>query len=321
MQVGGVMLLMHSERAASARHIKALAEIAPHLIVHQVIDEADAVAHAPETVIILGHRYLRQVLPHTTKLSWVQLSGSGFDHIPMGSLQSLGILTSRYTGASKGIAFHAVALAMAIIRRLPRMVISKHHEKFDTDLYQEMLPLPQKVMIVGLGSIGLEIANLMRPACIVIRGVKKSSALELPGAVDEVYLSDEWKEKLQDTDILFACLPNNTDTEAFVDEKALKKLPDHAVVVNVGRYETIDNEVMFQLLDAEKLGGAAIDVFPRPYDEILMQRLYTVKNLLISPYVAARYQGKVDEFETFCEKQLQRMIQGITPENIVGIDQ
>ncbi|MCE2788862.1 MAG: hypothetical protein LW630_02990 [Saprospiraceae bacterium] len=312
---------MHSERVASSRHVKALSEIAPGFTVHQVADEEDAIECAPEAVYILGHRYLRQVLPYTKKLNWVQLSGGGFDHIPIDKLKALGVLTSRYTGASRGIAFHAVALAMAVNRKLPEIIASQRDHEFDTALYQEMLPLPQKIMIVGLGSIGLEIAKLMRPGCRLIRGVKKSREVIPTEFVDEIFVSDDWKEKLQDTDFLFVCLPNNADTEAFVDEEALKKLPDHAVVVNVGRYETIDNEVMCQLLNTGKLGGAAIDVFPRPFDEILMQRLYTVKNLLISPYVAARYQGKVDEFETFCEKQLQRMIQGITPENIVGIDQ
>ena len=62
-------------------------------------------------------------------------------------------------------------------------------------------------------------------------------------------------------------------------------LPDDAYVVNVGRGSAVDEDALADALDADKLGGAALDVFrtePLPEDS----RLWKAKNLLITPHCA-----------------------------------
>jgi len=62
-------------------------------------------------------------------------------------------------------------------------------------------------------------------------------------------------------------------------------LPPHAWVVNVGRGATLDEAALLDALRADRLGGAALDVFetePLPADS----PLWDEPRVLISPHAA-----------------------------------
>ncbi|MCR5467627.1 MAG: D-2-hydroxyacid dehydrogenase, partial [Lachnospiraceae bacterium] len=78
-------------------------------------------------------------------------------------------------------------------------------------------------------------------------------------------------------------------------------------IVNVGRGTAIDEDALAKLLEEEKLGGAALDVFstePLPKDS----KLWKTKNLLITPHAAGNL--TVDytltkNVDMFCENLLR----------------
>jgi hypothetical protein len=74
-----IILVMYSNFLASDRHIATLTRLGCNRRVHIARDETDAAAHAPHAEIILGHRYLRQVLPCAKRLRWVQSTAGGID--------------------------------------------------------------------------------------------------------------------------------------------------------------------------------------------------------------------------------------------------
>lgn len=70
-----------------------------------------------------------------------------------------------------------------------------------------------------------------------------------------------------------------------VDAEALKQMPSHAVVVNVGRGPLINTEDLVAALDSREIAGAALDVTdpePLPEDHPLWQD----KRVVITPHIA-----------------------------------
>jgi phosphoglycerate dehydrogenase-like enzyme len=63
-------------------------------------------------------------------------------------------------------------------------------------------------------------------------------------------------------------------------------LQQGACVINIGRGALLDQDALCDLLDSGHLGGAVLDVFvPEPIPE--GHRLWTTKNLVITPHVGA----------------------------------
>ena len=114
--------VMYSNYMPSADHVRRLEALAGPGSVAVVRSESDALARAGATQIVLGHRYLRQLLPHAPRLRWVQTTAAGFDQLPSRELRERGVVLSRNPLNARSIAQHAMSLAWALLRRLPSAI-------------------------------------------------------------------------------------------------------------------------------------------------------------------------------------------------------
>jgi phosphoglycerate dehydrogenase-like enzyme len=88
-------------------------------------------------------------------------------------------------------------------------------------------------------------------------------------------------------DILLLALPFTPDTRHILDVVTLAHLPEQALVINVGRGETIDTDALLDALNSHRLGGAALDVAeqePLPTGHPLFGR----HDVLLTPHVNGR---------------------------------
>jgi len=308
------ILLMYSNYRPGEKHMNRLRNIAAGFEIRSAQSEEHAVSAAPQAEVIVGHRYLRQTLPHAQQLKFVQISGSGFDHLPWQELKDRRITLARTTFASKVIAQHAYVLAWALIRQLPQCLTAQARRQWDTGLYDTFLPWPRTALIFGLGSIGVCLSELLKSAGLTVWGVNTSGAQR--GQCNGVFELNAWKEILPRTDMLFLTCPLNENTRNIIDAGVLASLPGHALVVNVAREGVLDTAALIQCLKDGKLGGAALDVFdrrPLTADDPLWQ----TPNLIITPYLAGRYVERAGDFERFVEEQLQRYVSDTELLNVI----
>ena len=141
-----------------------------------------------------------------------------------------------------------------------------------------------RVTLLGTGDIGRETLRRLRafkPACVV--GVNRSGR-NPDSLFDRVLLRERLHEILPETDILIVSLPGTSETFHMIAEEQLRLLPDHGVLVNVGRGSVLDQSA----LEAELRKGrlfAALDVFetePIPPEATL----WSCPRLIITPHVA-----------------------------------
>ena len=294
-----MITLMYSNYAPSTGHVARLEALVGTGKVHVAVDEASSLAHAGDTRIVLGHRYLRQILPHAPELRWVQTTAAGHDHLPWQVLASRGILFSRNPLGARAIAHHVVALSWSLLRRLPQAFQAQAKGIWAQPF--SMLPLPSTAMILGMGNIGLTTAALFRSLGLKVIGVGTLGNATQKQGCDEFLFPDEWASRLPDVDILVMCLPLDQRTRDCIDVEELALLPQHAVVVNVGRSGTLNHAALGQALERGRLGGGALDVLdPVPMPDDWLWRL---PNLIITPIPA------------LCQRA--KSLRGFTPLNIL----
>jgi glyoxylate/hydroxypyruvate reductase A len=94
-----------------------------------------------------------------------------------------------------------------------------------------------------------------------VRGFTKSS--ESSEQVDHYYHGDDILKFAEGLDYLVSVLPRVDETNKLVDEALLNTLPDHAVFVNVGRGNSVDESALAKALNEGKLAAAVLDVFEK----------------------------------------------------------
>lgn len=303
------ILLMYSPHRPSEQHLERLRAMDANIRLTVAESEDKAIAAAEDADVIFGHRYLRQCLPHVQRLQWVQSTTNGVDRLPCATLEERGITLTRFTGSAKGVGRHAMTLALAVTRGLPQAQRHQRRQRWDKDI--PFLPAPERALVFGTGNIGRAIARLVRGIGLEVAGVKRR--LDRKPSDDEdfdrLYDRHSWHAALEEVDWCFLALPHTAETTQMIDEEALRRLPDHAVVVNVGRGETLDLDGLVSVLREGCLGGAALDVLPADLEPLSSDHpLWEVPRLLITPHVAAYDPRRGEKVEAFVEAQLQRFL-------------
>lgn len=237
--------------------------------------------NAPGTLAEVGNRM--------SNLRWVQSLAAGDDLILSGGFPEHVLLTGGTGLHNRTVTEHALALILALVRRLPQAARSQAERTWDRRLggVQPLHPdgpvttlLGARVLIWGFGGIAQTLAPVLSALGAQVRGVARSAGtragVEVVADVDAL---------LPHTDILVMILPGGAATNGALSAQRMEALPDHAYVVNVGRGNSIDEEALVAALAEGRLAGAGLDVTsvePLPADS----PLWTAANLLLTPHGA-----------------------------------
>jgi len=104
--------------------------------------------------------------------------------------------------------------------------------------------------------------------------------------VDEVYTVDELTAFLKEPDFVVLTLPATRQTNCFINSDALRMMKQSAVLINVGRGNSIDEADLAIALREGVIAGAVLDVFE---NEPLAPEspLWQMPNVYITPHMAA----------------------------------
>lgn len=144
-----------------------------------------------------------------------------------------------------------------------------------------------RVLILGLGDIGLRFARAVKALGAYVIGVKRTMS-EKPDYVDELYTIDSLDEVLPTADMVAMVLPETPQTRGILNAERIAAMKPGAFVVNEGRGSAIDQDALVEALNSGHLGGAALDVTspePLPSDS----PLWKAENCFITPHVGGGY--------------------------------
>lgn len=233
-------------------------------------------------------------------LRLVQGLMAGTDHLMAAGFDDDVAICSGVGLHDRTVTEHAMALILALVRRLPQSLDAQAESRWAKELAgaQPLHPagpittlLGARVLIWGFGSIGQHLAPVLASLGATVTGAARSAG-ERVGfpVVDDDGLADE----LARTDLLVMLLPASDATEKALDAERLGQLKPDAYVVNVGRGTTVDEEALIEALESGRLGGAALDVMakePLPAES----PLWHAPNVLLTPHNAGGRPVGADE--------------------------
>jgi phosphoglycerate dehydrogenase-like enzyme len=261
-----------------------------------------------------------ETLLKMTSLRWVQAFTAGIDHV-LNLKPRAGITVCNGKGLHDApTAEHAVALLLSAVRRLHHFRDRQHEGVWDRAAYQQALEghalmtlEGARVLIVGMGAIGVEIARRMQPFGALVEGVA-TRAGEREGF--KTHALEDADKLLPDFDAVILVLPDTPDTHGWLSKSRLALLKPTAWVVNVGRGSAVDEDALLDALEARSIGGAALDVTakePLPEDS----RLWTAPNLILTPHIAGGGPNWARKASALLERNARRFVAGEPLENVV----
>ncbi|UXM90105.1 D-2-hydroxyacid dehydrogenase [Paenarthrobacter sp. JL.01a] len=141
-----------------------------------------------------------------------------------------------------------------------------------------------KVVIAGLGEIGMETARIARALGMRVSGTKRNvSAIE---GIEEVTNNDGLAALVADADAVVNTLPGTPYTEKLFNKDIFSAMKPGTVFVNVGRGTVVDEDALLEALDNGQVGYACLDVFavePLPRES----PLWNHPKVLVSPHTSA----------------------------------
>jgi phosphoglycerate dehydrogenase-like enzyme len=211
------------------------------------------------------------------------------------------------------VAEHAVAVLLALAKRLPQAIEYQAKKTWSQDQLWSGRPRPREVAgatvaVIGMGAIGQEFTSRAKALGMRVLTVRES-ATKGPGGADAVFSPAQLDEVLPQSDYVLLCTPVTPSTERLMNQARLEKMKPDAYLINVARGALVDEPALLRALKDRRIAGAALDVFdqePLPHDS----PLWSLDNLLITPHTAAVTEKLWERHYNLIAENLKRFVAG-----------
>jgi phosphoglycerate dehydrogenase-like enzyme len=240
--------------------------------------------------VMIGWSLSPELLRIATNLRWIYSITAAVDQFLFPELIARNIgITHASLVHGPVVAEHAIAMMLALARRIPSAVRYQDRRRWAMEAIWNEQPHPKEIagatlVIVGLGSIGSEIATRARALQMHVIGVRRSPELG-PAGTHEVLGHQQLEEALLRAHFVVLAAPVTPDTRHLINARRLYLFSRDTYLVNVSRGALIDKPALVNALRERRLGGAALDVFE---EEPLPRRskLWKLPQVLITPHTA-----------------------------------
>lgn len=250
-------------------------------------DEFIAELDGADAVILSTERVNAHVLDCASSLKFISRYGVGLDTIDLGACEERGVKVQITAHAnSTAVAEYAVSLLLAAAKGIGYSDACAHNgiwEKFNgIDV------TGKTVGIIGLGSIGKEVAHLLSGF--------NMRFLAYDIVYDEEFCTVHKIERasieriVRECDVIMLHAPSS-DKPILAGEQ-FSNMKDNVVIVNAARASLIDTDALYDALVSGKVFAAGLDVHDNEpmYDERLMK----LHNVVLTPHNAAISREAID---------------------------
>ena len=193
------------------------------------------------------------------RLKLIIRAGVGMDNIDIPYAEAAGI-TCRNTprASSNAVSELALALLFSCARNISIAGHTMRQEKWEKKAYSKGFELRGSTAgIIGYGRIG----RLTGEKCQAL-GMNVLSTVHRnkpEGCECETMHFVSMEELLAQSDVVILCAPSGE--KPIIDQNAITKMKDGAVVINVSRGSNVDEAALLEALESGKLRAAGLDVW------------------------------------------------------------
>jgi D-3-phosphoglycerate dehydrogenase len=238
--------------------------------------------------------------------------GIGIDNIDVAAAGQAGIVVTNVPDyCVEEVATHALAMLLALLRRLPQGDAKVRDGGWGLDGLRPMTRLTEvTVGLVGFGRIARRLAESLQVlGCrLIVHDPFLSPSDDLPPLVS-------LEELLSTADAVSLHAPLTDGTRGMINADALALMPEHAVLVNTSRGPLVVLEDVADALRAGRLRAAGLDVLP--VEPPPAGTLDDIPNLLVTPHAAFYSEQAVRESQTKATTQVIKVLTDRQPDYAV----
>jgi len=234
-----------------------------------------------EGIITIKTTVDKQLIEKYPNLKFIAVAFTGYDCVDLSICKQKNISVFNVPAYStNSVAELAVGLAISLLREIPTAINILQSGKWNLKPGLELSG--KKIGILGTGEIGTTTAKYFKTFGCEILGWSRSEREEFKKY--GTYTND-LIEFFSSVDIVSVHLPLNELTKDIIGEKELSSMKSSAYIINVARGPIIDKNALYNILNEEKIAGAAIDVFDQEPLEATSPFLQ-LSNIILTPHIA-----------------------------------
>ena len=293
----------------------------PQVEVSSSVNKRDDEQALHDADVMIGWALSPDKLRAAKNLRWIYSITAAIDQFFYPELISTDIaLTNAGRVHGPVVAEHAIAMLLALARRLPSATRYQQRRKWAMEAIWNEQPRPREVraasvVVVGLGSIGAEVASMAAALKMHVIGVREHPARGAAGA-NEVVGYDALDNALAHADFVVLAAPLTERTRHLIDARRLQQFKPTAFLINVSRGGLVHEAALVKALRDRRLAGAALDVF----EEEPLSRwspLWKMPHVLITPHTAFLTENVWQRHYEVFTANLKRYMAGQTLEGVV----
>lgn len=220
-------------------------------------------------------------------LKWMHFSRTGLDEFYPNIKKAFFKITTGKGSSSQQVAEHCLAIILYLTRNLKFI----NHQSYQKEFNRFKIINKKKILILGYGSIGKEIAKKMRgfDVKIDIVGGKRNKYIK------KVFTFNSIFKQIKNYYLVINCLPLTDKTQKIINAKFLNKLSHEGFFLNLSRSSCLNENDLLKYIKKEKFGGIGID----HVNEKLKKRISKIsknKNILITNHTADRLNNLDNRF-------------------------
>jgi len=235
-----------------------------------------------EIVVIRSATTLtKEILEHAKKIKIIARCGVGIDNVDIEFAKSREIfVTNAPTANLISLVEHTIGLILSTARRIHESNVSTKSGKWEKNKFVGLELHKKQLGIIGFGKAGKLLSERL-----------KSFGMKV--VFYDPFVSDwEGEEQgveldylLNSSDVVSVHVIKTPQTENLLSKEKLNLLKPNAILVNTSRGGIVDEEYLVDLVNSNKIFGAALDVFDKePIEE---NNKILDSNILITPHIGA----------------------------------
>jgi len=227
----------------------------------------------------------------------VALRCAGYNSVDLPAAAELGLTVTRVPAYSPyAVAEHAVALLLALNRKIPRASNRVHDLNFSLNGLVGFDLHGKRAGIFGTGKIGRVTAEILRGFGMKVMAFDLYPSLEWAKEHDIEYT--DARTLARESEVISLHTPLTPETHHIIRRETLELMRPGTILINVSRGALVDTRALIEALKCGRLGGVGLDVYEEEegvfFEDLSGQilqddelaRLLTFPNVLITAHQA-----------------------------------
>ena len=249
------------------------------------------------------------------KLKVVGRAGVGLDNIDLDAANRHGVVVSAALGINAvAVGELTLGLALALLRKVTELDSSTRNGEWNRKAGVEITGKTWGML--GFGATARALAKLLKGFDVTILAYDPFAKVDSEFAKDTKTTLVSLDDVISRSDVISLHMPATPETMKVINSERLLKMRSHAVIVNVGRGELIDEAALEEALSSQAIAGAALDV--RESEPPKDLRFRDLPNVILTPHIAGITKESQAKINEVLVDEVRSALTGGSPSYAVG---